>query len=59
MLFSFFALAGDLGCSCGPSLAGLVAEMNQNNLQMGILFAIVFPIVLVLGIVIIRKKYKK
>lgn len=42
-MFALLALAGDLGCSSGPSLVGLVADGFGGNLKMGILIAIVFP----------------
>lgn len=46
LLFAMLALAGDLGCSGGPTLVGMVSSRFDNNLQIGILVAIVFPIVL-------------
>lgn len=49
-MFALLALAGDLGCSAGPSAAGLVASLSGNNLKMGILAAIIFPLLLLLGI---------
>lgn len=49
-MFALLALAGDLGCSGGPTLAGLVAGHFDDNLRMGILFALVFPIFLIVGI---------
>lgn len=58
MLFAFFALAGDLGCSSGPALAGFVAELNQNDLQRGILSAVLFPLILVLVVHVVRKYYE-
>lgn len=58
MLFSFFALAGDLGCSSGPTLVGFIADLNQNDLQAGILTAVVFPLILVIGVLIVKKKYE-
>ena len=54
-LFCLLALAGDLGCSVGPGLVGLVSSAAGDNLKMGILAAIVFPAVLV-GCVTINKK---
>ena len=45
-MFALLALAGDLGCSGGPSLVGFAADTAGGNLKMGILAAIVFPIVL-------------
>ena len=43
-MFALLALAGDLGCSGGPTLAGFVSSSVGNNLRMGILAAIVFPV---------------
>ena len=57
-MFAFLALAGDLGCSAGPTLVGLVSSAAGDNLKMGILAGIIFPIVLFLGIEL-RKKAQK
>ena len=38
-LFALLALAGDLGCSGGPTLAGLVSSSFGNNLRIGILLS--------------------
>ena len=49
-MFALFALGGDLGCSGGPTLAGMFASAFNDDLKKGILCAIVFPIgMLVLG----------
>nr|QGT51009.1 hypothetical protein Firmicute1046_0850 [uncultured Firmicutes bacterium] len=55
-LFAMLALAGDLGCSGGPTLAGAVSSMFHNNLRIGILAAIIFPSLLLLGVIIAGKK---
>ena len=47
-MFALLALAGDLGCSGGPSLVGLVADSAGGNLKSGILAGILFPIILLL-----------
>ena len=47
-LFALLALAGDVGCSVGPTLVGVVSGSFQDNLKIGILAAIVFPVVLLL-----------
>ncbi|MCC8170076.1 MAG: MFS transporter [Oscillospiraceae bacterium] len=44
LMFALLALGGDIGCSVGPTFAGLIASVFGDNLQMGILFAAVFPI---------------
>lgn len=49
-MFALLALAGDLGCSSGPAVVGFVSEALGNNLKLGVLAAIVFPIVLAFGI---------
>jgi len=59
MMFCLLALAGDLGCSAGPTLAGMVSSANGDNLQLGMLFAIVFPAVLILGLLVQRRMVKK
>lgn len=54
-MFSLLALGGDLGCSGGPTLVGFVSDMFDGNLQMGILSGIVFPVLLLMGVVLCRK----
>ncbi len=46
-MFALLALAGDLGCSAGPTLVGFVSGMLNNDLKKGILAAIIFPITLI------------
>lgn len=53
-MFALLALAGDVGCSGGPTMVGMVSGAFHNNLRMGILAAIVFPVLLVIGIVLCR-----
>ena len=48
-MFALLALAGDLGCSGGPTAVGMAASAFGDNLNLGLLFALVFPIVLILG----------
>ncbi|WP_394525752.1 MFS transporter [Lacrimispora sp. JR3] len=47
-MFAFLALAGDLGCTSGPALVGQVSVLLGNRLQMGILAAVLFPVLFVL-----------
>lgn len=48
-MFAFLALAGDLGCTSGPTLVGMVAGALGDRLNFGLLFAIIFPVLLVAG----------
>ncbi len=47
-MFALLALAGDLGCSSGPSLVGWVADALDGSLKMGILVAVIFPVTLLI-----------
>ena len=49
-MFAFLALAGDLGCASGPGVVGWVAERANGNLKTGMLVAVLFPIVLLIGL---------
>ena len=49
-MFAFFALAGDLGCGSGPTYVGILADAFGGKLNMGILAAVVFPILLLIGL---------
>ena len=54
-MFALLALAGDRGCSGGPTLAGFVSSSVGNNLRMGILAAVIFPVMLLAGIQICKR----
>lgn len=54
-MFALLALGGDIGCSGGPTLVGMVSGALGDNLKMGILAGIIFPILLLMGIVLCRK----
>lgn len=58
-LFALMALAGDLGCSGGPTLVGMVSSCFGENLKIGILTAVVFPLLLLLGIGLCRRCSKE
>lgn len=57
-MFAFLALAGDLGCSAGPTLVGMISGVVNDNLKMGILAALVFPVALVVCL-IVKKRFEK
>ena len=46
LLFALLALAGDLGCSGGPTLVGFVSSGLGDNLRLGIFAGIIFPVLL-------------
>ena len=54
-LFALLALAGDLGCSSGPTVVGFAASAFGDNLRNGILVVTVFPVLLLAGLYVKRK----
>ena len=54
-MFALVALAGDVGCSGGPTLVGFVTGLASDDLKKGILAGILFPILLIVGIVSLKK----
>ena len=58
VMFALLALAGDLGGSIGPSLVGSVSSMADGNLKTGLLVATLFPVLLIAGLVAVKKWVK-
>ncbi|MBR1559992.1 MAG: MFS transporter, partial [Clostridia bacterium] len=54
-MFALLALGGDVGCSGGPTLVGMVSSALGDDLKKGILAGIVFPALLLVGILILRR----
>ncbi|NLA57951.1 MAG: MFS transporter [Firmicutes bacterium] len=53
-MFAFLALAGDLGCVSGPTLVGFAADASGGDLRAGILLAVVFPVIMLAGLLTLR-----
>ncbi|MGM9625450.1 MAG: MFS transporter [Eubacteriales bacterium] len=73
-LFAMLAVAGDLGCGGGPGMVGLISDAAENGmnalksvipagaeteLKVGMLFAILFPVGMLIGMAILRKMTKE
>ena len=54
-LFALLALGGDLGCSSGPTLVGMVAGAYGEDLKAGLIAAVLFPTVLILCSILCRR----
>lgn len=54
-MFALLALGGDVGCSGGPTVVGMVSSLFEDNLKMGILAGIIFPALLLTGVIICGK----
>ena len=55
MMFALLAVAGDVGCTIGPSLTGTLSNIFDGNLQIGLLFGTIFPIIFVVLMLISMK----
>ncbi|HKM35488.1 MAG TPA: MFS transporter [Lachnospiraceae bacterium] len=53
-MFAMLALAGDLGCSGGPTFVGMMASRFGDDIKTGILAAVGIPIVLLLGLILLK-----
>lgn len=51
-MFALLALGGDVGCSGGPTLVGMVSGALNDNLKIGVLAGIVFPVLLLAGVIV-------
>jgi fucose permease len=58
-MFAFLALAGDLGAMVSPTMVGSISEMAGGNLKTGLLVATIFPMILIIGLLILKKTESK
>lgn len=59
LMFALLALGGDIGCTAGPVVVGLIgsrADVLGSSLHSGLLFSAVFPIVMLLLLLLVRKR---
>lgn len=56
VMFSAFAMLGDIGCSLGPWVLGIVAD--NFNLSFGFITAAVFPVIMIMSTFILMKSKK-
>lgn len=51
--FAMLALAGDLGCSLGPSAVGFISDLvGGGDLKVGLTAAVIFPVLLVAALIV-------
>lgn len=56
VMFALLAMAGDLGGSIGPAIVGRIADYAGGNIRAGMGVGLIFPVVLLLGVVLFGKK---
>ena len=49
-MYALMALAGDVGCSAGPTMVGFIANAFNDNLKYGLLAAVIFPILILITV---------
>ncbi len=61
-MFALLAVFGDLGCSFGPWLAGIISDVAEktsfvemDGLKLGVLFATIFPLVMLMFLIVLRR----
>ena len=59
-MFGIMAIFGDVGCSVGPWLVGIVSQMYsgfgaETALRYGILAATIFPVIMILGLISFKR----
>ena len=59
VIFALLALFGDAGCTVGPLLVGTVSDAFGGELSAGILTALVFPVLLIIGVLLFKRDLKK
>lgn len=57
-MFALLAFAGDIGCTSGPDVIGLIGN-HAGNIRRGLAFGIIFPLVLAVGVVLLRVSGRK
>lgn len=58
-MFAFLALAGDLGATISPTMTGSFAELAGGDLKAGLLAAAVFPMVMGLGLLVLKRTVRR
>ena len=65
LMFALFAVAGDIGCALGPGAVGFfsssltslkLGESTFGGIKIGLLFVILFPILMLVGLQYVRKR---
>ncbi len=58
-MFALLALAGDMGCTVGPTAIGAIADSLGGNLKISFIFSAIFPILILVFMAVIHIYSKK
>lgn len=59
IMFALLALAGDIGCSSGPTLVGFISDSAGGNLKIGLLAATICPLFLLVSLILNKTNKKR
>ena len=57
-MFAILALAGDLGCSSGPTSVGFLSGLFGDDLKRGLAFGVIFPLIMIIGLFFLKREKK-
>lgn len=58
-MFAILALAGDAGCTLGPTAVGVVSGIFGDDIKKGLLAATVFPMAIIIGLIMYGRYRRK
>lgn len=58
-MFALLSLAGDVGCTAGPTVTGFVSDAAGGDLRMGILVASIFPVIMISALALLGIQKEK
>lgn len=58
-MFAILALAGDFGCSFGPTVVGFATNLLNEDIKKGVFAAVIFPILLMISLRIMNRIHAK
>lgn len=58
-MFAFLALAGDFGCSFGPTVVGVATDFLNDDIKRGVFAAVIFPVMLIASLLLMKRLTKK
>lgn len=58
-MFAFLALAGDFGCSFGPTVVGMATNILNDDIKRGVFAAVIFPVLMIVSLFVMKRIHKK
>lgn len=55
-MFAFLAVAGDIGCTSGPTVIGFITDAFGGDLKKGLIFSVIFPAIIIFSLLSLKRK---